>query len=188
MRARPDRVIGFAKLPVVFSRKTQHPRVAMTKKEDRSMLKRILASGAIGLGLAGSVLAGDEPNKKVLPGPIKSISDVQDTAKLLFKLADTNNDGQISQQEAVDAGNLLVGGFFFRADTNGDGVLSADERGKRASHFSHSNLCSSLSSSASKRRTPRGEAMCRRPTCKAPPREPTAATPDTPCRTWRPTR
>ncbi len=43
---------------------------------------------------------------------------------MVFKLADTNNDGQISQKEAVDAGNLLVGGFFFRADTNGDGVLT----------------------------------------------------------------
>src|SRR5262249_10558871 len=40
---------------------------------------------------------------------------------------DTNNDGQISQKEAIDAGNLLVGGFFFRADTNGDGTLSAEE-------------------------------------------------------------
>ena len=46
---------------------------------------------------------------------------------MLFKLADENNDGQISQKEAVDAGNLLVGGFFFRADKNGDGVLSPDE-------------------------------------------------------------
>ena len=43
---------------------------------------------------------------------------------MLFKLADTNNDGQISQKEATDAGNLLVGGFFFRADANGDGTLT----------------------------------------------------------------
>ena len=62
-----------------------------------------------------------------MPGPIDSISDLQDTAKMVFKLADTNNDGQISQKEAVDAGNLLVGGFFFRADTNGDGVLTEQE-------------------------------------------------------------
>ena len=46
-------------------------------------------------------------------GPIQNIQDLQDTGKLLFKLADTNNDGQISQKEATDAGNLLVGGFFF---------------------------------------------------------------------------
>jgi Ca2+-binding EF-hand superfamily protein len=62
-----------------------------------------------------------------LPGPIDNLSDLQDTGRMLFKLADENNDGQISQKEAVDAGNLLVGGFFFRADQNGDGVLSPDE-------------------------------------------------------------
>jgi Ca2+-binding EF-hand superfamily protein len=55
------------------------------------------------------------------------LSDLQDTGRMLFKMADENNDGQISQKEAVDAGNLLVGGFFFRADANGDGVLSKDE-------------------------------------------------------------
>ena len=67
-------------------------------------------------------LADDRPKAGI--GPIQSIQDVQDTAKMLFKLADTNNDGQISQKEATDAGNLLVGGFFFRADANGDGVLT----------------------------------------------------------------
>jgi Ca2+-binding EF-hand superfamily protein len=46
---------------------------------------------------------------------------------MLFKLTDTNNDGLISQKEATDAGNLLVGGFFFRADANGDGVLTPEE-------------------------------------------------------------
>ena len=62
-----------------------------------------------------------------LPGPIDSLSDLQDTARMVFKLADENNDGQISQKEAIDAANLAVGGFFFRADQNGDGVLSQDE-------------------------------------------------------------
>ncbi len=62
-----------------------------------------------------------------LPGPIDNLQDLQDTGKMLFKLADTNNDGLVSQKEAVDAGNLLVGGFFFRADQNGDGTLSPEE-------------------------------------------------------------
>jgi len=62
-----------------------------------------------------------------LPGPIDSFRDLQDSAKILFKMADTDNNGQISQKEATDAGNLLVGGFFFRADANGDGTLSPDE-------------------------------------------------------------
>lgn len=62
-----------------------------------------------------------------LPGPIDSLQDLQDTGKMLFKLADLNNDNLISQKEAIDAGNLLVGGFFFRADTNGDGTVSQEE-------------------------------------------------------------
>ena len=68
-----------------------------------------------------------EAGEKDLPGPIDSLQDLQDTGKMLFKLADTNNDGQISQKEATDAGNLLVGGFFFRADANGDGIISQEE-------------------------------------------------------------
>jgi Ca2+-binding EF-hand superfamily protein len=93
------------------------------------MRRKIGFHGTVALGLAtlasGACYADDKKN--ALPGPIDSISDLQDTAKLVFKLADTNNDGQISQKEAVDAGNLLVGGFFFRADTNGDGVLTEQE-------------------------------------------------------------
>jgi Ca2+-binding EF-hand superfamily protein len=77
------------------------------------------------LSLAPVSRAGDKAD--TLPGPIDSFSDLQDSAKILFKMADTNNDGQISQKEATDVGNLLVGGFFFRADTNGDGTLSPDE-------------------------------------------------------------
>ncbi|MGE3821688.1 MAG: hypothetical protein AB7I30_19930, partial [Isosphaeraceae bacterium] len=62
-----------------------------------------------------------------LPGPIDSLQDLQDTGKLIFKMADENLDGLISQQEAVDLGNLIVGGIFFRADANGDGKVTKDE-------------------------------------------------------------
>jgi len=62
-----------------------------------------------------------------LPGPIDSLSDAQDTGRMLFAMADTNHDGQISSKEATDAANLIVGGFFFRADQNGDGALSQEE-------------------------------------------------------------
>jgi Ca2+-binding EF-hand superfamily protein len=94
------------------------------------MSKRFLMSGALALGVSslfsGNLMAQAQKAGDV-PGPIDSLTDVQDTAKMLFKLADTNNDGLISQKEAVDVGNLLVGGFFFRADTNGDGTLTPEE-------------------------------------------------------------
>jgi len=50
---------------------------------------------------SASTFADDRAKTGV--GPIQSIQDLQDTAKMLFKLADTNNDGQISQKEATDA-------------------------------------------------------------------------------------
>jgi len=70
-----------------------------------------------------------------MPGPIDSLSDLQDTGRILFKLADSNNDNMISQKEAVDAGNLMVGGFFFRADANGDGVVSKEEMQQARDEF-----------------------------------------------------
>jgi Ca2+-binding EF-hand superfamily protein len=84
--------------------------------------------GALALALVawtGAARAADE--QKDLPGPIDSLSDLQDTGKMIFKMVDTNNDGQISQKEAIDAGNLVAGGVFFRADANGDGVVSQEE-------------------------------------------------------------
>ena len=76
---------------------------------------------------ARPVQAGTNRPAGDLPGPIDNLRDLQQTGRMLFKMADTNNDGQISQKEAIDAGNLMVGGFFFRADQNGDGVLSPEE-------------------------------------------------------------
>jgi len=85
---------------------------------------------AVGLGLitlAGTATAQTTALTKDVPGPIDSLQDLQDTGRMVFKLVDENNDGQISQKEAVDAGNLAVGGLFFRADANGDGVVSQEE-------------------------------------------------------------
>jgi len=81
----------------------------------------------VGLGVLATASLGRAQGHSDLPGPIDSLSDLQDSGKILFKLADANNDGQISQQEAIDAANLLVGGFFFRGDANGDGSLTKDE-------------------------------------------------------------
>jgi len=83
-----------------------------------------LAGGIVVVSSAGTF--ADDPAKPGI-GPIQSVQDLQDTAKMLFKFVDTNNDGQISQKEATDCGNLVVGGFFFRADANGDGTLTHEE-------------------------------------------------------------
>lgn len=69
----------------------------------------------------------DSNDKQDIAGPIDSLEDIEDTAKMAFKLADSDNNGAISQKEAVDLGNLMVGGFFFRADANGDGKIGAEE-------------------------------------------------------------
>jgi len=89
---------------------------------------RLFGIGVVAFGLSvvgGSVRAQEA--QRDLPGPIDSLKDLQDTGPMLFKIADENNDGQISQKEAIDAGNGMVGGFFFRADTDGDGTLSKEE-------------------------------------------------------------
>jgi Ca2+-binding EF-hand superfamily protein len=105
---------------------------------------RPCAMGAFALGMAGLLAGGPvsaQEKVKAVPGPIDNVQDLQDTAKVFFKLADTNNDGQISQKEAIDAGNLLVGGFFFRADVNGDGTLTTEEaRNARDALFSQQPL------------------------------------------------
>jgi len=88
-----------------------------------------MGAGTLVLGLSAALAPAQQADRKPgdLPGPIDSLQDLQDTGRMIFKMADENNDGQISQKEAVDAGNLLVGGFFFRADKDGNGTLTQDE-------------------------------------------------------------
>jgi len=85
--------------------------------------------GTLALGLMASSVWAEEAQPDV-PGPIDSLQDLQDAGKILFKMADTNNDGLISQQEAVGVGNQIVGGYFFRADQDGNGSVSKEERQK----------------------------------------------------------
>ena len=44
---------------------------------------------------------------------------------MVFMMADTNHDGQISKREATNAGNRIVGGFFFEAEATGEPVERA---------------------------------------------------------------
>jgi len=94
-------------------------------------MRKLLAFGvgALALGLSAMPASAQVPKHQPgdVPGPIDNLQDLQDSGRMIFKLADENNDGHISQQEATDAGNLLVGGFFFRADKDGNGTLTQDE-------------------------------------------------------------
>jgi Ca2+-binding EF-hand superfamily protein len=99
----------------------------------------VLGFGALALALttAPALAQGQQGQRKPgdLPGPIDSLSDLQDTGRMLFELADANMDGQISQQEAVNAGNMMVGGFFFSADRNGDGKVDQQEARQAREEF-----------------------------------------------------
>lgn len=75
----------------------------------------------------GTMVGGASAQNADVPGPIDSLTDLQDSGRIVFKLCDENNDGQISQNEAMNAGYLAVGGFFFRADANGDGSVTKQE-------------------------------------------------------------
>jgi len=62
-----------------------------------------------------------------LPSPMEALRNIQNTGRMVFMMADVNHDGQVSMQEATDLNNLLVGGLFFRADADGNGVVSPEE-------------------------------------------------------------
>jgi len=93
------------------------------------MRLRAFGLSALAMGLMVLPARADDPKQVVvdLPGPIDSLKDLQDTGKMIFMMADDNKDGQISQQEAMDVGNQIVGGLFFRADKDGNGIVSKEE-------------------------------------------------------------
>jgi hypothetical protein len=106
------------------------------------MRARTITRYVVGGGLLGLLLAcGSRADDRARLGSTDLISELEDAGKLLFKLADTNNDNLISQKEAVDAGNLLAGGFFFRADANGDGTVTRTRRSRRGKPCSIRSLC-----------------------------------------------
>jgi Ca2+-binding EF-hand superfamily protein len=58
---------------------------------------------------------------RMAPGLQRSVSRV-------IAVADSNTDGKVSREEATSALNFVVGGFFFRADADGDGKITVAER------------------------------------------------------------
>lgn len=98
------------------------------------MIKHVIGKATFALAFASipafaqqAVQQPVERHPVDLPGPMETLTEMQDAGRFAFMAADENGDGQISQKEAVDAANLSVGGFFFRADANGDGTLSQEE-------------------------------------------------------------
>ncbi|WP_437728282.1 hypothetical protein [Sorangium sp. So ce861] len=57
----------------------------------------------------------------------------------LVALADANEDGSLSKDEALGLTNIVVGGFFFRADENGDGVVTPEEGRSVRAEFMNQN-------------------------------------------------
>jgi len=111
----------------------------MELAEEKSMRKQGIWGMSV-LVLSLSILSGLQAQstqrpKGDLPGPIDNLKDLEDTGRMLFMMADENHDGQISQQESMDAADLIVGGFFFRADGNGDGVVSPEEWQRARENF-----------------------------------------------------
>jgi Ca2+-binding EF-hand superfamily protein len=88
-----------------------------------------LGMGVLSLGMmAVPGLAGAQEHRgEDLPNPMQFIKLVQSVGKTVFMAADVNHDDQISQKEAVDAANTVVGGYFFQADRDGNGVVSQEE-------------------------------------------------------------
>jgi len=62
-----------------------------------------------------------------LPDPADALRNLQNTGRALFMMADVNHDGLVSMQEAIDVNNMMVGGFFFRADADGNGTVTQQE-------------------------------------------------------------
>ena len=60
----------------------------------------IVSSGVAVLGLWSASALAQQPKQTVddLPGPLESVKELQNSARMVFVLADENNDGQISQK------------------------------------------------------------------------------------------
>jgi len=95
----------------------------------------VLALGLMAMPLASMAQERQEAKEQEhraqvledLPNPMEALRNMQNTGRMLFLMADINHDGQISQKEAVDAGNMVVGSFFFGADADGNGTVTAQE-------------------------------------------------------------
>jgi len=89
----------------------------------------MVGMGLLSLGLMAmpGVAPAQEHRGENLPNPMQAIRLAQEVGRTMFIAADVNHDGQLSQKEAIDANNTLVGGIFFQADRDGNGVVTQEE-------------------------------------------------------------
>ncbi|WP_438036493.1 hypothetical protein [Sorangium sp. So ce204] len=66
-------------------------------------------------------------------------AEIEATMTRLIALADSNEDRALSKDEALGLTNVVVGGFFFRADENGDAVVTPEEGRKVRAEFMDQN-------------------------------------------------
>jgi len=96
-------------------------------KNDARFGISMLALGLMTLPVIGRAQEHRAEDLDSIPSPMEALRNLQNTGRMLFMLADVNHDGQISQKEAVDVNNLLVGGIFFQADADGNGTVTREE-------------------------------------------------------------
>jgi len=89
----------------------------------------VFGVGVLSLGMMAmpGVARAQERVLEDLPSPYETIRLLQTVGRTMFLAADVNHDGMLSQKEAIDANNTLVGGFFFQADRDGNGVVTQEE-------------------------------------------------------------
>ncbi|WP_437978354.1 hypothetical protein WMF11_18105 [Sorangium sp. So ce295] len=86
--------------------------------------------------------ARQAPPPDVVVGGVLSCrpeAEIEATMTRLIALADANGDRALSKDEALGLTNVVVGGFFFRADENGDGVVTPEEGRKVRAEFMDQN-------------------------------------------------
>ncbi len=73
--------------------------------------------------------AQTQPARVTVPGvgSCQASNQVETAMSQLVEHADANHDGEISRKEAESFMNFALGGFFFRADENGDGKVTPEE-------------------------------------------------------------
>jgi len=96
-------------------------------KNDSRFGISVLALGLMALPVIGRAQEHRAEDLDSVPSPMEALRNLQNTGRMIFMMADVNHDGQISQKEATDVNNLLVGGIFCQADADGNGTVTRDE-------------------------------------------------------------